>query len=51
MNGHDKGNFIYIFDLKKVAGKNNNHYEFDFVPESSDITNKSKGLKKNEKKD
>ncbi len=51
MNGYDKGNYIYIFDLKRMMGKNGLHYEIDYIPESSDIVNKAKGLKKFEKKD
>ena len=46
MNGHDRGNYTYIFDLRRTKNSKNLYdYEFDYVPASGDITYKKQGVK------
>ena len=52
MNGYDKGNYVYIFNLKKSPSKNNNFdYEFNHNPIRGDILLKKKGMKNFDKKE
>ncbi|EGR27009.1 kelch motif family protein, putative [Ichthyophthirius multifiliis] len=39
---HDRGNYIYIFDLKRIPSKNGYNYEFSYNQQKNDITLKKK---------
>lgn len=50
-NGHEKGNHLYIFDLKRLPStKSAMEYEFSFDPVNSDLQLKKKGIKNYGKK-
>ena len=50
-NGHEKGNHLYIFDLKRLPStKSAMEYEFSYDPQNSDIQLKKKGIKNYAKK-
>jgi len=57
MNSQDNGNFIYIFDLKRIPKKNKDadeiilDYEFSYNPNKADLYIKKKGIKKFDRKE
>ena len=43
MNGYDRGNYVYIFDLKKLPSMNNSvKYEFEYNVHKNDIVTRVK---------